>query len=191
MPKTFIYHRKAPDFTGGTLYPLNRLKKRLPALHENAVKKYKGREWLLNVTIPPLTCLWNDALHFSLMHPSVIYKSLLSTGFNDSDRELLWFEVPLEDTLSQPTTLYLNTRPWQEEKILINSDFKLATEGNVHELSGMPEINLQYYRDCAAKGERPLLWKRAPHLLLKGELSVTNYRVFDWREVASAENKDY
>lgn len=48
----------------------------------------------------------------------------------------------------------------------------------------MPEINLQYYRDCAAKGERPLLWKRAPHLLLKGELNVTGYRVLDWRDPA-------
>ena len=183
MSKTFVYHRQAPDFTGPTLYPLNRLKERFPILYENAVKKYKGREWLINVTIPPLECLWNDVLHFSLMHPSIIYKSLLSTGFSDSDRGLLWFEIPLEDTLRQPSTLYLNTRPWQNERILLNSDFISSTEGHVQGLSGMPEINLQYYRDCAAKGERPLLWKRAPHLLLKGELDVTNYRVFDWREV--------
>ena len=184
MSKLFIYHRKAPDFTGTTLYPLNRLKERLPAIYESAVKKYTGREWLLNVTIPPLSCLWNDVLHFSLMHPSVIYKSLLSTGFNDSDRELLWFEIPLEDTFSQPSTLYLNTRPWQDEKVLLNSDFKLATEEYMRGLSEMPEINLQYYRDCADKGERPLLWKRAPHLLLKGELDITKCRVFDWREAS-------
>ncbi len=183
MSEAFVYHRQAPDFTGATLYPLNRLKECLPALYENAVKKYKGREWLINVTIPPLDCLWNDVLHFSLMHPSVIYKSLVETGFNDSNRELLWFEIPLEDTLTQPSTIYLNTRPWQDEKILGNSDFELPTAAHVRALSGMPGINLQYYRDCAAKGERPLLWKRAPHLLLKGELDVTNYRVFDWREI--------
>lgn len=184
MSKTFIYHRKSDDFTGATLYPLNRLKEHFPALYESAVKKYFGREWLLNVSVPPLSCLWNDVIHLSLMHPSVIYKSLLSTGFNHSDRELLWFEIPLEDALNQASTLYLNTRPWQDEQILYNSDFRLATEKHVRELSEMPEINIQYYRDCAMRGERPLLWKRAPHLLVKGELNIANYRVFDWREGA-------
>lgn len=182
MPETFVYHRKPPNLIGTILYPLNQLKPKLPEVYENAVKKYQGREWLLNVMIPPLGCLWNDVLHFSLMHPSVIYKSLLDAGFTDSNKELLWFSIPLKDALSQPSTLYLNTRPWQDEKILLNSDFKLATDAHVQELSDMPEINLQYYRDCAAKGERPLLWKRAPHLLLKGELDVATYRVFDWRE---------
>ena len=181
---TFVYHRRGPEFAGDTLYPLNRLRERFPAIYENAVKKYEGREWLINVTIPPLRCLWNDVLHFSLVHPYIIFKSLLGTGFNDKSRELLWFEIPLEDALSQPSTLYLNNRPWQHEKILLNSDFEPATEARVCELSGMPEINLQYYRDCAAKGERPLLWKRAPHLLIKGELNVASCRVFDWRESA-------
>ena len=183
MSENFVYHREPPDLNGITLYPLNRLKEKFPALYVAAVKKYHDREWLLNVTIPPLGCLWNDVLHFSLMHPSIIYKGLRDTGFDYSNRESLWFEVPLEDVLCQPSTLYLNTRIWQHEKILRDSDFKPATMTHISELSGMPEINLQYYRDCAAKGERPLLWKRAPHLLLKGELNIANYRVFDWKEL--------
>ena len=57
-----IYHVKRPDFSGTRLYPLNRLKDRLPGIYESAVKKYEGREWLMNVAIPTLGCLWNDVL---------------------------------------------------------------------------------------------------------------------------------
>ena len=45
----FIYHRRAPDFAGERLLPLNRLKGPHPGLYAEAVKKYSGREWLLDL----------------------------------------------------------------------------------------------------------------------------------------------
>lgn len=137
----------------------------------------------MNVAIPTLGCLWNDVLHFSLMHPSVIYKNLMDAGINYSEREVVWFEVPLQDVLQYPTTLYLNTtKGWQDDKIMPSSDFEPVTAARVGELSGMPAVNLEYYRESFAKGERPLLWKRAPHVLVKGDLDISGYKTFDWRE---------
>jgi len=180
MSEIFVYHMRPVNFTGTVLYPLNRLKSALPGLYEGAKAKYQGREWLLDVRIPALDCLWNDVLHFSLMRPSVIYKGLIDAGC--VLKEISWFEVPVSDILNGPSTLYLNTRPWDDDKILIDPDFEQPTAGRIRELSGMPEINSEYYRSCAARQERPLLWKRAPHLLLRGELVVANYRILNWKD---------
>jgi len=74
MQEVYIYHIRRPDFIGSRLYPLNRFKDKLPAIYENAIKKYEGREWLMAAMLPILGCLWNDVLHFSLMHPGEIYR---------------------------------------------------------------------------------------------------------------------
>lgn len=181
MGKTCVYHIKQPNFVGERLYPLNNLKPKLPAIYENAVKKYAGREWLLEVRLPKLNCLWNDVLHFSLMHPAVIYKHLRAVGVDYSRRELLWFEVPLEDILAHPSALYRNTRKDRSSREYPESEFEPVTAERVRELSGMPERNLEYYRECVAQNTYPLMWAFAPHVLVKGELDISDYRVFDWR----------
>lgn len=178
---TFVYHIKQPNFVGERLSPLNRLKDRLPSVYEYAVKKYEGREWLLQAKLPTLDCLWNDVLHFSLMHPAVIYKQLMDVGVDYSKRELLWFEVPLEHALAHPSALYRNTRKDRSSREYPESEFEPVTAERVSELSGMPERNLEYYRECVAQKTYPLMWAYAPHVLVKGELDISGYRVFDWR----------
>ena len=174
---------KRPGFVGARLYPLNRLKDSLPAVYENAIKKYEGREWLMGVTLPTLGCLWNDVLHFSLMHPAVIYKHLLDVGIDYSKRELLWFEVPLADALAHPNVLYKNSRQDRSSREFPESDFEPVTAERVSELCGMPERNLRYYKECAEQKTHPLLWGYAPHVLVNGELDVSGYRTFDWRDL--------
>lgn len=182
MPGVYIYHAKRPDFTGERLCPLNRLKDSLPAVYANAAKKYEGREWLMGVTLPTLGCLWNDVIHFSLMHPAVIYRHLSEAGIDYSKREVRWFEVPLEDALSRPCVLYRNSRQDRSSRIFPETDFEPVTEARVRELSGMPERNLSYYRECVEQKTYPLLWAFAPHVLVKGEFDVSSYRTFDWRD---------
>ncbi|PKM98579.1 MAG: hypothetical protein CVU79_02820 [Elusimicrobia bacterium HGW-Elusimicrobia-3] len=181
--EVYVYHRKAPDFAGDRLFPLNRLKELYPAVYAEAVRKYTGREWLLDVVIPPLGCLWNDAVHFSLMHPSLIYESLLDAGIKCGGREIEWFEVPLAAAARQPSVLYINSSgALSETKAFLPGDFETVSGPRVKELSGMPEINISYYRDCAANGSQALLFKRAPHLLVNGEIDVRGCRVFDWKD---------
>lgn len=178
-----IYHIKRPDFAGTRLYPLNRLKDTLPAVYGSAIKKYEGREWLMGVKLPALDCLWNDVLHFSLMHPSVIYKHLSAAGIDYSKWELLWFEVPLADALAHPCVLYKNTRQDRSSREFPESEFEPVSPERVTELSGMPERNLRYYKECVAEKTHPLLWAYAPHVLVKGDLDISNYKTFDWRKV--------
>lgn len=182
MAGTFIYHVKKAGFAGDRLYPLNSIKDRLPVVYEAEARKYQGREWLMGVKLPVLDCLWNDVLHFSLMHPAVIYEHLTEAGIDYSKRELYWFEVPLADALARPCVLYKNSREDRNEREFPAADFEPVTEARVRELAYMPERNLRYYRECAARKTYPLMWCYAPHVLVKGELDVASYRTFDWRE---------
>lgn len=182
MQRVCIYHIKRADFSGRWLYPLNRLKDKLPAVYEDAVKKYAGREWLMGVKLPTLGCLWNDVLHFSLMHPALIFKHLSDVGIDYSKRELRWLEIPLRDAIAQPCVLYKNTRQDRSSREYPESDFEPVSSERIRELSGMPERNLRYYRECVEQKTYPLLWGYAPHVLVKGEFDVSGYRTFDWRD---------
>lgn len=169
------------------MYPLNGLKAKFPDLHAKQMKKYEGREWLLNIVIPPLNCLWNDVLHFSLMHPNVPYKALSAAGFTHHQKARAWYRVPLEDVLDRPAVLYLNTKVLSDTRQLLHSDFEPVTAARAAELSGMPERNIEYYRDTFKAGELPLVYKRAPHFFLKSELDVSGYSVLNWQEEPLAE----
>ncbi|HNT98269.1 MAG TPA: hypothetical protein PKK31_08400 [Elusimicrobiales bacterium] len=152
------------------------------------MKKYEGREWLTRAVIEHFGCLWNDVLHFSLMHPSVIYKALSETGFGHHKVSREWFEVPLEDVLSTDSVIYRNEeegdKDGKERKLSID-EFEPVASARVKELSGMPDRNLRYYRRSFEKKRPPVMWGYAPHLLYKGELDVRSYKVFDWQAGAS------
>lgn len=177
-----VYHGKRGGFVGDRIYPLNTLKKVLPEVYAREAKKYAGREWLLDVAIPGMDALWNDVIHFSLVHPRRVFSELAAAGFDYRDIEIKWMEIPLAAFSGMPAMLYLNNRIWQDSRTLLPSDFEPALPERVSELSGMPEANTGYYRECKAKGEQPLFWKRAPHLFVKGELDISSFRTFDWRE---------
>jgi len=137
----------------------------------------------MNITIPPLRVLWNDVIHISLIHPSLIYKTLSDIGFEHHRAwgALNWFEIPLDD-VSGNSILYRNDRDKGDSRIFLDSDFEPVSVDRVRALSSMPEINVKYYRACFEEKNPPLLWGYAPHLLFNGQLDVTNYRIFDWRE---------
>jgi len=178
---TFVYHIKQPDFFEARLFPLITLKEKQPGIYSRVVKKYEGREWLMKIVIPPLNCLWNDVLHMSLMHPALIYQTLSEMGFEHHRKPREWFEVPVSDVASR-SILYRNSTEQDDGEPLLASDFEPVRAERVRELSGMPEINARYYRKCLAEKKPPLLWGYAPHVLFKGELDISTYRVLNWEE---------
>lgn len=167
---------------GNRLYPLNSLKNILPEIYQKEVRKYTGREWLLDVAIPGLNALWNDVVHFSLMHPSLIYRTLSEIGFEHHKVSREWFEVPVGDLIKAPSVLYRNARKDRSSREYPLSDFEPVKADRVRELSGMPERNLAYYRECFGQKTLPLLWGFAPHVLVRGELDVSGYRTLNWQD---------
>ncbi|KAF0124883.1 MAG: group-specific protein [Elusimicrobia bacterium] len=182
-----VYHIRQPDFKGTRLYPLNRLKTVYPDVYARCVKKYEGREWLTRAVIEYFDCIWNDVLHFSLMHPSLIYRGLSETGFDHHKVSREWFKIPLLDVLSPDAALYRNEEEDDKDgkvREFPRDEFEPVTSARVKELSGMPDRNLRYYRRSFEKKRPPVMWGYAPHLLYKGELDVSSYKVFDWKAAA-------
>ena len=59
-------------------------------------RKYAGREVLLELRIPVLDVLWNDALHLSSFHPSQLAAAWRSAGLPPVVWDEEFFEIPLD-----------------------------------------------------------------------------------------------
>jgi len=89
--------------------------------------------------------------------------------------------VPVADVAAS-SILYRNSTDQEDGEDLLASGFAPISAGLVRELSGMPALNAAYYRKCLAEDKPPLLWGCAPHVLYKGELAVSSYRILDWQD---------
>lgn len=181
MDQVFIYHGRKPGFSGETLYPLNALREHMPEVYAREAKKYEGREWLMSATIPGLEALWNDVVHFSLMHPSLIYQELSRQGFTHHKIAREWFEVPVTALDGRPAVIYKNTRKDRSQRDFPPHEFEPVDPRRIRELSGMPERNRAYYAECLANKSYPLLWAFAPHVLVKSRLDISGFRVINWQ----------
>ena len=81
---------------GDVLYPLNALRTLYPDVYARGREKYAGREVLLELRIPILDVLWNDALHLSSFHPSQLAAAWRSAGLPPEVWDDEFFEIPID-----------------------------------------------------------------------------------------------
>jgi len=92
----FLYHARPLDMRGEVLYPLNLLQLTDPDLYEHERTKYVGREALLELRIPVLGVLWNDAVHLSPLHPYHLAAAWRAAGLWSPVWEREFFRIPVE-----------------------------------------------------------------------------------------------
>lgn len=171
----YLYHRAPKDFQGNTLYPLNVLKEKLPNVYESEVKKYKGRESLLEIKIPPLNCLWNDVLHLTAVYPSEIKKALVEAGRED-DFEMKYFQIDPTLLEVEKTIVYLYIQE-NNDDISREDNFRPFVLADIEHLSMMPQATKDYYKELIPTGKSPLLYHRIPHILYRGSIDVSGCKV--------------
>jgi len=161
---------------GTVLYPLNQLKEIYPDAYDEYVKKYVGREHLLETRIPILNCLWNDVLHFTAVHPETLYKNLKEAGFDaDEIVSKKWFKVPI-DLLEQDKTISCLYR--RDISVIPRArDFQQFDPNKMDLYATVPKETLDYYKKQWSKGERPLFFHRVPHILFKGTIDTKNLEI--------------
>jgi len=169
---SYLYHRVPKNLTGNILYPLNVLKEKYPDIYQEHVKKYVGREHLLQEKIPPLHCLWNDVLHFSPVNPAEIKKALIKAGAK-SDAVRLFYQI--DSTIFDPknTVTYLYP-PTNKINQVNKKTFIPYNPDDLEKFSNLPKATKEYYKQMIMKGEQPLLYHYVTHILHKGELDTTN-----------------
>lgn len=174
MPSLFHFVPEA--MVGTVLYPLNDLKEREPATWRREVAKYEGREHLLDEPIPPLGCLWNDVLHFSVVHPREILAALDAVGLEALGRRFFEFDAARFDR--ERAVIFLNRRT----DVSARTDDSQWLSFDPASLAGLTELTeptRRYYRECSVGGQRPLLFGYLPHVFFRGPVETRDARVLE------------
>lgn len=161
---------------GDRLYPLNEIKDIFPEIYDEAIKKYKDREFVMEQKIPFLNCLWNDVIHLSAVNPAEIKELLSEIGGEMKARRFYQIDPYLLE--KEKTIIYLHAHKIYEEK-LDQKNFTQYNPEKVFEYSIIPEETKKYYKREIAAGNRPLLWHRIPHFFYRGSLDITKLKILE------------
>jgi hypothetical protein len=174
-----IYHRVPANLEGKYLQPLNRLKASNPRVYAEAIKKYKGREGVLSQRVPNLDCLWNDVLHCSPIHPSLVCNELNRRGIRIEQSR--WFEIDPEQHgfSSLNTSIFLHPVREFGDFEQRDEDFAEFSLESLDLYRELPQATSKYFEECARDGENPLIFLWVPHVLFRGELKISSLKVIE------------
>src|SRR5438105_14484566 len=102
-----LYHVVPDNLTGDTLYPLNILQGIFPDVYAAHLQKYEGHEYALQLAVPLLNCLWNDVLHFSMVHPAEAQEAWISAGFAVTPKRYFEIDAAHSAFNAENTVIYL------------------------------------------------------------------------------------
>lgn len=168
----YLYHRVPKNMSGTILYPLNTLKINSPEIYNDQVKKYEGREKLLEIEIPPLKCLWNDVIHLTAVHPDVLKTNLTKIGMEYS---MSFFEIPVGMVFGPNSIAFTYRR--DIDLMPKFRDYEPFNPDRMDIYSTVPEETIKYYFDMKEKGQRPLLYHMVPHILYKGNIETKDLNI--------------
>ena len=183
-----LYHFKRQHFQGKILYPLNQLQSEFPDSHAEEIKKYEGRELLLQATIPHFNCLWNDVLHFCPIPMSEVMQAVFAAheelGLDVTEYKKLFIDreyfVFSADNLDEENLLvFLNNREKRQRTNFLDvlDLFHRYQNGSQFIQYDIPLLHRHYLKTTLQQGERPLLFMHLPHVLYKGPVDVSLAKV--------------
>jgi hypothetical protein len=155
---------------GHTLYPLNLLATVHPDLYDEERRKYVGREELLELRIPLLDVLWNDALQLAPIHPRHLAAAWRTAGLASPIWEGEFFEIPV-------ARIDAARAVWFERGALPLDDVAPFDASGYRELEQVPAAYHDYLRDYRERGRRARPFAYLPHVLVAAPLDVTHARL--------------
>lgn len=155
---------------GETLYPLNVLRTAHPDLYDDQKQKYVGREELLELRIPVLDVLWNDALHLAPIQPSCLAGAWRAAGLASSPWEREFFAIPVE-------CVDADRAVWFARGALPLDDVVPFDAGRYVELTEPPPELDAYLRECKERGRRPRPFAYLPHVLVAAPIDVAGLQI--------------
>ena len=121
---------------------------------------------------------WNDVLHFTAVHPSVLFNNLQKVGFDA--KELVWqrsFKVPITLFNSENTIACLykhNVRLVPDAR-----DFQLFDPSKMSDYAAIPQETIEYYEEQFKLNKRPLFFHYMPHILFNGTVDISRLEIID------------
>jgi len=164
-----LYHAVPEQMNGNKLIPLNQMRFSNPTLHAEYLRKYKGRQEVLQRTIPLLDCLWNDVVQFLPLHPEKVFGLQIQLGLIPKIPAYQFFEIDLAALNPDKTVVYFKTAAGEE-----NTEIKWLRDVDITTIQEIPKATLNYYQSLVDTGELPFNYQFIPHVLHKGNVDISN-----------------
>lgn len=175
----FVYHARPAEMLGVTLYSLADLKTLHPVLYARELCKYNdhpARKRIPWARVAKLECSRQETPNFAPIHPHLIYRAWADLGVTLPST--LWFRIPVERFAKLPAVIFVPSGAVGGD--IPDADVRWFDSETYHELTELPPTTLEWYRELHTKGKRGAWFARAPHVLVKGPVSVAGLRPFDW-----------
>ena len=172
---TVLYHMRPRRLRGRSLVPLNALRGIDPALYDEGMAKYRGREAIPDRPLLELGCRWGDCVQFSTVHPAAIRAAFLEAGHDwpangvgflaiDADRA----GFTADDTV---IWLYEDAGP-TSDMAAPKKDVVPYAADRVARLAALHDRTRCYLREMKDADSRPLLFVGVPHVLHRGAVAL-------------------
>lgn len=171
----YLYHWIPKNLQGDYLYPLNELKEKLPEVYAQHVKKYTGREYVMDWHVPKLNCRWNDVLHLTAVHPQTLKDALIEAG-SSFDYDIGYFQIDPTTLDPKNTVVYMYIHePINGESY--PDEFIPFDPSNLEQYTAIPQITKDYYKKSFSEGRIPLSFPWVPHIFYKGSICIKDLEV--------------
>jgi hypothetical protein len=172
--KNYLYHLKPKDMVGCVLQPLNKLKEANPEIYTLKVKKYTGREFLLERYIPVLDCLWNDVIHLSPVEPIEWKEALVKAGMKD--QTFTFYKIDPAQLNQSDLAIYLFKELKRHRHIVPDEEFVRYSPAQLETIRHISPATQHYFAEQYQKNEKPLLFFGIPHVLYCGKIDVLHLK---------------
>lgn len=166
---SFIYHGVPEQLVGTQLVPLNQMRDDMSDIREKNLKKYDGREEILERKIPLLDCAWNDVLQFLPIHPQKIFELQKSLGLISEIPNYRYYKIELETLDVNETVVFFKTAPGEE-----NTEVKWITDVDVSDLQDIPDATTEYYKSLVGTKQPVFNYQFIPHIVHKGRVDIAD-----------------
>lgn len=183
---SFIYHMVPKNMDGEILFPLSDLKSFSVKTYDREVKKYDDhikRKELPKKIIKKLNCPQEEVIHFSPIHPHLMFMGLKSV-FADWNYSSLFYEIPIERIRNLPAVYFDMNKTGS---YVFGDDepeemFEVITPETYSILTSLPVEAVEFYTQWKERGERgaPAMG-RIPHVMVKGKVSISGCAIIDWK----------
>ena len=167
---------------GATLYPLNVLRTLHPDAYEHERGKYEGREGLLELRIPLLDVLWNDALHLSPFHPGRLAAAWRAAGLWSPAWDREFFAIPAARLAGHASVWFasgaLRDTPQTGGPLsLPPGDISPFDPARHREPAEVPAAYVDYLQRAGERDRPSRPYAYLPHVLMAGALDVRDLAV--------------
>lgn len=173
------YHILKDSLVGDSIYSLNALKSLYPDIYELEIKKYEGREKLLDAYNPILNCLWNDVVQFTCLDPQLTFEKVKSFNPAHIGRAIKVFQLDLSKVEPKQSCLFLP----QDTLIKYEHLKEQYMPFNYQEFQNLKEVSeaqlIRWQRDVE-KCKPVFLWSATLHFMYKGHIPLEWGEIFEF-----------